>query len=60
VALYRREVLMLLHEHVFPLSWRGMIIFAIGLFLVVKLMDYMAGRTVNRVRGRKTPGRSRG
>jgi hypothetical protein len=59
VELYRRQLLILLHEHVSPLGWRGMIVFAIGLFLVVKLMDYMAGRTVNRVRGRKTPGRSR-
>jgi hypothetical protein len=50
---------MLLQEHVSPLGWRGMIIFAIGLFLVVKLMYYMAGRTVNRVRGRKTPARLR-
>jgi hypothetical protein len=52
-------LLILLHEHVSQVGWRGMIIFAIGLILFVKLMDYLAGRTVNRVRGRKTLGKSR-
>ena len=49
MGICRGLVLILLHEHVSPLGWRGMIVFAIGLILFVKLMDYLAGRTVSRV-----------
>jgi hypothetical protein len=46
---------LLLHEEISPVGWRGLLLFAVGLAIFVKLIDELARRAVKGNRGKKRP-----